>query len=134
MRVLSKCISIILDIIIILLVILLLLLYAPRIFGYKSYTVRTGSMLPSYKIGSVIYVKHCEFEDINTNDVISFYRGSKVVTHRVYSVDSENRLVETKGDNNQSVDSSKVSYSSIIGVVKFNIPYIGYISLFMSNI
>ena len=36
----------------------------------------------------------------------------------------------TKGDANESEDASPVAFSNIIGKYEFNIPYLGYISIY----
>ena len=130
----NKIINVFLNLVIIVLIILAIILYTPRIFGFKTYTVKTGSMLPTYKIGSIIYVEPItNIDNLSIGDVITFRRGTNIITHRINNIDKGNKLIETKGDNNISVDSAKVDYNSIIGVVKFNIPFLGYISLFLSN-
>lgn len=134
MNKLHKIINIFLNLLLIVLIIIVIIMYTPRIFGFKTYTVKTGSMLPTYKIGSIIYVEPItNIDNLSIGDVITFRRGTKVITHRINNIDRENKLIETKGDNNTSIDSAKVEYNSIIGVVKFNIPFLGYISLFLSN-
>lgn len=134
MNKLHKIINIFLNLLLIVLIIIVIIMYTPRIFGFKIYTVKTGSMLPTYKIGSIIYVEPItNIDNLSIGDVITFRRGTKVITHRINNIDREDKLIETKGDNNTSIDSAKVEYNSIIGVVKFNIPFLGYISLFLSN-
>ena len=52
-----------------------------------------------------------------------------MVTHRIVSVDREEKLVTTKGDANQVCDASPVSWENIEGKVRFHIPGIGYLLL-----
>lgn len=99
-----------------------------RLCGYKILAVETGSMGKSYPVGSLIIAESCSPEDIREGDVISFVINEKLVTvtHRVVSVDSENRLFYTKGDQNNTADSSPTAFKNLIGKVKIRIPYLGY--------
>lgn len=77
-------------------------------FNYRMFTVVSGSMEPSYKIGDVLISKEVEPSKIKIGDDIS-YLGSngdfkdKVVTHRVvdiYKDDNGDYLFKTKGTAN----------------------------------
>ena len=84
----------------------------PRLFGYEVYTVVSGSMEPAIPVGSAIYLQTVAPETVTVGDVIAFYRGRGVVTHRVV----ENRTVSgefiTKGDANEENDMEPVPYSA----------------------
>ncbi len=95
--------------------------------GAKLYTVTTGSMYPTYPIGTILYVEPVEFEDLSEGDVVTFTLSSDtVVTHRITDINKQGRLLKTQGDNNKTEDASPVAYSSVVGRVKFGIPFIGY--------
>lgn len=135
MSIIKKLGNLALNIILILLILLCVLLYAPRALGYKSYTVLSGSMLPKYKIGSVVFSKDIIIsqDTLKEGDVIVFNKGSKKITHRVYSIDWNTKLITTKGDNNNSIDSQPVLFDEVEGKVMYNIPYVGYISIVMRD-
>jgi signal peptidase len=102
--------------------------------GYGFFTVKTGSMTDVYPIGTVIIVQPTDFEDISVNDVISFYLGeSSVVTHRVVDIDTTNRTFTTKGDQNNTEDSTPVPYENVIGVPIFSIEKLGYLYMFFNT-
>ncbi len=106
---------------------------APRLFGYDVYTVISGSMEPAIPVGSAIFIEHAEPEEITAGDVIVFYRGEAVITHRVtenYTVTGE---FITKGDVNQKEDLTPAAYESLVGRVALSIPAIGYILAACSN-
>lgn len=97
----------------------------PRLFGYEVYTVVSGSMEPAIPVGSAIYLKAAVPEEIVPGEVIAFYRGRAVVTHRV----AENRTVSgefiTKGDANQDNDLEPVPYAAVIGRMAVSVPVLG---------
>ena len=99
----------------------------PRMFGYDVYTVVSGSMEPAIPVGSAIFLERAMSEEIAVGDVIAFYRGEAVITHRV----TENHTVTgefiTKGDANQEEDMTPAAYESLIGRVALSVPSIGYI-------
>lgn len=97
----------------------------PRLFGYEVYTVVSGSMEPAIPVGSAIYLQTVAPETVTVGDVIAFYRGRGVVTHRVV----ENRTVSgefiTKGDANEENDMEPVPYSAVLGRMAGSVPVLG---------
>ena len=60
------------------------LISAIRIFGLDIYGVLTGSMEPTYPVGSLIYVKKVDPEELRVRDVITYsLTPNTVVTHRI---------------------------------------------------
>lgn len=111
--------------------IILGVLIVPRFFGYTMFAVLSGSMEPSYPVGSIVYVnKNIMPEDIQVGEPIAFYRDEETVaTHRVVSIDETNRTFTTKGDANDVEDSSPVDYQQMIGKATVSIPYMGYLAV-----
>ena len=105
----------------------------PMVIKWKPVVVLTGSMEPTYKVGSVIYYKQVPKEEIKQGDAITFtLKDNTFVTHRVNKI--ENDMYETKGDANESPDLEKVSYDNIKGKVqKLYIPYVGYYINFIGH-
>lgn len=103
-----------------------------RLFGFQVYGVLTGSMEPEYPVGSLIYVKEIDTSSLEVGDTISFKLSENVIaTHRIVELvpDESNPSVmsyRTKGDANDTVDSSLVQESDIIGKVVFCLPKMGY--------
>ena len=106
-------------------IVVFLPLTVPRLAGYEAYEVVSGSMEPEIPVGSVIYVKPAEPEEIEKEDIIAFQRGDSVITHRVV----ENRVVTgefvTRGDANQTKDMNPVPYENVIGKVVRSVPGAG---------
>lgn len=102
---------------------------APLVLGYHPVVVLSGSMEPTYHVGSVIYYKAASFEDINVGDPITFVgaEGGAMVTHRVIEKDESARAFGTEGDANGSPDPGMVPYTNVVGKAsKISIPYGGY--------
>ena len=105
-----------------------LLLVAPILLGWKPVMVLSGSMEPTYHVGSVIYYKAADFDDIQVGDAITFHAGEdSLVTHRVVKRNEMERTFETQGDANDTKDSNPVPYDDVAGKAsKITIPYAGY--------
>lgn len=100
-----------------------------RLLGLDVYAVLSGSMEPTYRTGSVIYVKSCEPEDVQVGDPITFVLNEDLVvaTHRVVSIDEDAREFVTKGDANEVPDGAPVLFENLLGKPVFSIPYLGYL-------
>ena len=120
---------------VILVAILALLLVGVRLVGLRPMCVLSGSMEPTYHTGSLIYVKPCAPEDVQVGDPITFVLNEDldVVTHRVVSIDAENQHFYTKGDANDAPDGAPVYFKNLIGRPVFTIPYLSYVSHWISN-
>ena len=116
--------------------IFLAIILIPFVMGYKPVVVLSGSMEPAYPVGSIIYYKPMDFNDIKVGDAITFkLGGGALATHRVIEKDDEKQEFTTKGDNNTTVDIKPVSYESVVGKTgKIVIPYIGFISTHIKKI
>ena len=85
-------------------VLLAIALVGARLFGFKVFTVLSGSMEPKYPVGSLIYVKKVDYTTLKSGDVITFMLDENTVaTHRIVEVvpDQEDPSVirfRTKGD------------------------------------
>ncbi len=120
-------------------VLLAVLLVGIRLVGIDVYTVLSGSMEPTYHVGSVIYVKNVDPYTLKSGDVITFMLDEDTLaTHRIVDVipDEEEPSTirfQTKGDANDSVDGSLVHYKNVVGKPVFSIPYLGYVANFIQN-
>lgn len=101
--------------------------------------VESNSMYPTLKVGDIIIVKGVQPSQIKVGDIIVFssknvYPGLTVV-HRVINVmynDGE-YYFRTKGDNNPFPDPCCVAGNEVKGIVIYDIPYIGYITILFQN-
>ena len=105
-----------------------LLIAAPIILGHHPVVVLSGSMEPTYPVGSVIYYKSATFDEINVGDPITFQNSGVFVTHRVVEKDATAHAFVTQGDANGSRDPGMVSYQNIAGKAsRICIPFAGYL-------
>lgn len=116
----------------ILLLLLALVHLIPRIFGIRPFIVLSGSMEPALPTGSVVFVDtRAAPEQIHTGDIITYRVETATVTHRVVAESAD--AVTTKGDANEQADFSSVPRSSILGRVRFHIPWLGYLYTILST-
>ena len=115
----------------IVLILVCLPLTVPRAFGYRIYTVITGSMEPAIPTGSLVYVKGISPEDVEEEEVIAFYSSmdsASIITHRVVANSKIMGEFITKGDANETKDMKPVPYDDYIGKVTLTVPGIGSIA------
>lgn len=123
------------SIIVAVVVIMAVLLIGLRIMGFQVYNVISGSMEPTYSVGDLLYVKEVDPDSVQVGDPITFVLNENLVvaTHRVIRVDAENRYFYTQGDANDTPDAAPVHFNNLIGVPKFSLPGLGYVSDFVQN-
>ena len=111
------------------------LLAGIRIVGFTPYAVLSGSMEPAFHVGSLIYVKSVDPEDIKVGDAITFRLSGEdtAATHRVIEIDTDNQCFYTKGDANEPPDARPVPYSSVLGRAVFTVPKLGLFSSWLSS-
>ena len=122
---------------VILLLLLAVLLAGVRLVGIQPYMVLSGSMEPTYHVGSMIYVISVDPMDLKDGDPLTYrLNGETVVTHRIVErVDtgSGGYAFRTKGDANQLVDGALVKPEHILGKPVFSIPYLGFVANVVQN-
>lgn len=110
---------------------------------FSAYTIVSPSMVPSINVLDVVVTMRVDKpEDLKKDDIITFksteysYSGV-IITHRITNIEktsSGEYLFTTKGDNNNTEDSARISFDKIYGKVLFRIPKIGYIQYYLSSI
>lgn len=112
-----------------------LLLFAVMVRGAQLYTVLSGSMEPSFPVGSVALVlpRQERAAPYEAGDVLTFRKGSTLVTHRVAEVRAEGgaMLYITRGDANAAPDVEEVPHARVVGQAVFAIPALGYFLKFL---
>lgn len=101
----------------------------PALLGHRLYIVDSGSMVPTLPVNSMIVVKEINGEQIEKDDIVTYYAGNQNtrVTHRVVEIVEVGKQFITKGDANNAVDAKILQSDRVIGKLAFSIPYIGAI-------
>lgn len=106
------------------------LLLTAQAAGLQIFTVLSGSMEPSYHVGSLIFVRQTDGSSLSPGQSVTFFTDGDIpVTHRVVEVltgADGSVQYRTKGDANQVPDAKIVDARQVIGVPCFTVPYLGY--------
>ena len=127
------------NLIVIIAVALAILLVGLKFTGLQIYTVISGSMEPTYHVGSLIYVKKVDPSTLKIKDPITFELSDKTIaTHRIVEIvkDEENPNIykfRTKGDANENVDANLVEPNKVLGKPLFTVPYLGYLATYIQS-
>lgn len=138
-KIIKKVWNAITTVLVILIVILAILLVGVRLAGFRVFTVLSGSMEPTYHVGSLIYVKDVDYRQLEAGDVITFMLDENTVaTHRIIRVvpdedEPEVLRFATQGDANDAPDGTLVHYKNVIGTPVFTIPQLGYVANYIQN-
>ena len=132
---LKKIWSIVSTALVVLMVLCAVFLMGSRVVGFRCFNIISPSMEPDYRVGDLIYVKEVDPKTIKEGDVITFELNEDLMvgTHRVVRIDAEKQHFYTKGDANEIEDQNPVHFNNVIGVPKFSIPLLGYVSDFVQN-
>ncbi|MBP2269273.1 signal peptidase [Pseudarthrobacter sp. PvP004] len=88
----------------------LMLAIGPRVLGYQTSTMLTGSMAPLINPGDVVVTVPTPITDIKVGDVITYHipvEDHRVETHRIIEITTTadgGVAVQTKGDANNGID------------------------------
>lgn len=109
-------------------------------FGYRIYTVASGSMIPTYNIGDTLLIKETNATDIEVGDAVT-YLGSKagvdgmIITHQVVGIDKdENGKISfhTKGIAN-NIEDPIVSEEQVLGKVVYKFFFLSILGKITTN-
>ena len=106
----------------------------PRLFGIYEYNVLTGSMTPTYPVGTLVFVQSKDPYSIRPGEVTTYVADENLnlITHRCVSNNYDDKTITTRGDANNS-DDAPVLYENVVGVVVFSVPYIGEAVDYITN-
>ncbi|MDI2021107.1 signal peptidase I [Paenarthrobacter nicotinovorans] len=88
----------------------LMLAIGPRVLGYQTSTMLTGSMAPLINPGDVVVTVPTPITDIKVGDIITYHipvEDQRVETHRITEITTTadgGVAVQTKGDANNGID------------------------------
>lgn len=107
-------------------------------YGYRAFSINSGSMGKAIPTDSVVIVKS-QTTNYQEGDIITFYattpfgqKDSLPSTHRIFEVRQDDgvNVYYTKGDANNAVDINPAPIADILGKVIFTIPYWAKITQF----
>lgn len=109
------------------------------VFTYSLLGVGSNSMSPKIDKGDAVIIKKVKNSEIKMGNVIAYEnsKNGKIIIHRLVEIEEDdNGKVQyvTKGDANKNVDSVKVTYKKIKGVVKLKIKYIAWPSIYLHEL
>jgi len=116
--------------VIFLVIALLLFALFPIKGNYQIKIVKSGSMEPDIKVGSIVIIKPSS--NYTVGDVVTFGKDTKTdipTTHRIVSSRAQEGVIlfTTKGDANEDNDTNEIKQSDVHGKVLFDVPFFGYI-------
>lgn len=110
-------------------------------FRYYALAIASGSMHPVFDRGSVVITeqvkdKYDNYNKLKEGEIIAFKADKIIVVHRIIRIVNigDEVFYYTKGDANEEEDNYLIKKENIIGIVRFKIPYIGYPTVWFSEI
>ncbi len=104
----------------------------PNVMGYIPLSIQSPSMEDTIMTGDLIITKKYADEELNVDDVISFFsleQDTKIIkTHRIVEVKTAGGMVSyvTQGDNNDLPDEVEAAPGDIISVYEgTRVPFLG---------
>jgi signal peptidase len=97
--------------------------------GYRYFAVQSDSMVPTLRSGDLVIDAPPSSDDAyQPGDIITFHpTPGFTTTHRVFALDAQG--ITTKGDANATPDVSPIQAGQVVGIVKFSLPYVGYLAI-----
>ncbi|MDD1652577.1 MAG: signal peptidase I [Methanomicrobiales archaeon] len=112
----------------ILLVTLVSLILVAPYFGWRVDTVRSGSVEPGLKVGSLVVTRPVQTEDISVGDVITFRSPmSGEITSRRVSAIEDGPSFRSEGIANGDDEAFVTPAQDVVGRVWFHAPFAGYL-------
>ena len=110
----------------------LALAIGPRVLGYQTSTMLTGSMSPLINPGDVVVTQPVPVTDIKVGDIITYHipvEDRRVETHRVTAITAKpdgTFVVQTKGDANNGADPWLATFSTpTVDKHVLTVPHVG---------
>ncbi len=116
-----------------------MVLFMTGMFTYKPSVILSNSMKPIFSRGSVVVLQQIKDAlDVKKGDIVQYKSRDHLITHRVVAIEladdgSGQKIYTTKGDNNSSKD-PPVRGEQIVGIVRSQIPFLGYPTVWLNEI
>lgn len=108
-------------------------LILPKFFGWSSYVVTSGSMAPTFNVGSVVVAAPTTPGAVAVKDVVVFRDPDGFTTHRIVGMTSKaagrntTTTLVTQGDANEDADPTPLDPRNVVGKARFAVPHLGYV-------
>jgi signal peptidase I len=108
------------------------------VFTYYAMAVGSESMVPTLDKGDAVIVRKLTKDDLDSlqiGDIIVYEHDNKLIVHRLVAIKKAYgaTVYNTKGDNNNAQDAWDINSADIKGLVRYNIKYIGYPSVWLTE-
>ena len=117
--------------------VVLMICFGLGVFPIEPLVIASNSMYPKIRKGDIVIIQDIDVKNIKEGDIIRYRMDGYYVVHRVTMI-NENKDGELefimKGDNNNDVDLYPVNESQVDGIIKLDIPYVGYPTLIVSKL
>ena len=97
----------------------------PEAAGYRTMNMEDGSMEPSVGRNSLLVIESRIPEEIREGDVAVFEVNGQTRVRRVMMNHLVSEALTVKGDARKDTDPDNVNYGSLIGIVKYHVPFLG---------
>lgn len=98
------------------------------LLGWQPVLITSGSMGPTISPGDVVLLSEPPADEVlETGAVITYRdpgRSGGLITHRIDGV-REDGMYRTRGDANESPDSTPVAHADVVGVGRLLVPVVG---------
>lgn len=117
-------------------------LLVPTLLGFDRYVIVSGSMVPTFSRGSIVFDKPVPVSQLKVGDVVTYRPPAStgvdhLVSHRISSIakaEDGTRVFRTRGDANPSNDPWTFQLNAPTqNVMRFTIPLLGYPLLALSD-
>ncbi len=117
--------------------VIIMICFGLGLFPIQPLVIASDSMYPKIKRGDIVLIMDKDVSKIKKGEVIRYKLDNYYVVHRVVDIKTdENGQLQfiTKGDNNDSLDLFPVKEYQVDGVIKYDIPVLGYPTLILNEL
>jgi signal peptidase I len=134
----AALVSVVSTVVLAVLVVVLVGLLVGTLLGYRAFSIRSGSMTPTIRVGDVVVDAPVRPLQVHPGEIVAFRDpalGQRLVTHRVVSVHRSGRraLFVTKGDANRATEHWNVPVAGHLGREVVIVPRAGRIVAILST-
>lgn len=105
-------------------------------FRFGALVIATDSMTGELNRGDAAIFERYDDQPLEEGQVIVFEKDKSMIVHRLVDIEYINGQIRyyTKGDANEDNDAGYITRASIVGLVDYKVPYIGFPTLWMRSL